>query len=300
MAISEQLLQRADLIGTQVITRDSGKKLGVINQLWVDIDQREVVVLGLRGTLFTGEQRYMYLSNVSQIGDVVLVDNDDMVQDIDVLSLSSLIENEVVTEAGELLGKVRGFKFDPNTGEISALVIGSFGLPWIPERFISTYELGISEIVSTGPDRLIVYEGSEQRLNQLTVGLMERLGIGAPPWEKDDEFFTPQTTATANQLGPGQRSPAYNPKLQRTPEAVEVEAENWAPEPVQRQQATSRPQPIAEEDNWGSQPAARQSNKPLELPQDNLEEDVWEDPYEAPQINLQQKQRVPEYQQELE
>jgi sporulation protein YlmC with PRC-barrel domain len=298
MTISEQLLQRADLIGTQVITRDSGKKLGVINQLWVDVDQREVVVLGLRGTLFTGEQRYMYLENVSQIGDVVLVENDDTIREIDVQGLSSLIENEVVTEAGEMLGKVRGFKFDPNNGEVSALVIGSFGLPWIPERFISTYELAISEIVSTGPDRLIVFEGSEQRLNQLTVGLMERLGIGAPPWEKDDEFYTPQTTSTANQLGPGQRSPAYNPKVQRAPAAVEEE-ENWEAEPVQRQQApTQRRQVVEEEDNWGAQPSSRQSNKPLDLPQDNLDEDVWDDKYEAPKINLTQKQKAPEYQQE--
>jgi sporulation protein YlmC with PRC-barrel domain len=53
MTISEQLIQRTDLIGTQVITRDTGKKLGVINQLWVDVDQREVTVVGIRGTLFS-------------------------------------------------------------------------------------------------------------------------------------------------------------------------------------------------------------------------------------------------------
>jgi sporulation protein YlmC with PRC-barrel domain len=34
MALSDQIQQRADLIGTQVITRNTGKKLGVVNQVW--------------------------------------------------------------------------------------------------------------------------------------------------------------------------------------------------------------------------------------------------------------------------
>ncbi|HEY9846123.1 MAG TPA: PRC-barrel domain-containing protein, partial [Candidatus Caenarcaniphilales bacterium] len=70
MTTSEQVQQRSDLIGTQVITRDTGKKLGVVNQLWVDVDQREVVVLGLRDNLISGTQRLMLLSNVIQVGDV--------------------------------------------------------------------------------------------------------------------------------------------------------------------------------------------------------------------------------------
>ncbi len=44
----EEIRQRSDLLGTQVITRDTGKKLGVVSQLWVDIDQQEVVALSLR------------------------------------------------------------------------------------------------------------------------------------------------------------------------------------------------------------------------------------------------------------
>jgi sporulation protein YlmC with PRC-barrel domain len=283
MTISEQLIQRTDLIGTQVITRDTGKKLGVINQLWVDVDQRDVTVVGLRSTLFTGDQRYMFLDTICQIGDVILVDNDDAVEDIDVANYSSLIENEVVTETGEMLGKVRGFKFDANTGKVTSLVIGSFGLPWIPERWISTYELSIEELVSTGPDRLIVFEGSETRLNQLTVGFMERLGVGAPPWQQDDEVYLPQTTPTANQLGAGVRTTYTPPATRRTP-AVE---ENWQEE--------------EEDDNWGgSAPTAKRPSSPPPPPaDDNLEEDVWaEEPYEAPKVNIPERRRAPEYQQE--
>jgi sporulation protein YlmC with PRC-barrel domain len=35
-------------MGTQVITTDTGRRLGVVGEVVVDIDRREVVALGLR------------------------------------------------------------------------------------------------------------------------------------------------------------------------------------------------------------------------------------------------------------
>lgn len=40
---SEQIWQRTELLGTQVITRDTGKRLGLVNELLVDVNRREVV-----------------------------------------------------------------------------------------------------------------------------------------------------------------------------------------------------------------------------------------------------------------
>ena len=136
----EEIRQRSDLLGTQVITRDTGKKLGVVSQLWVDIDQQEVVALSLRPNILYGTPQPMLLSSIRQIGDVILVDNDDVIEDIDVESYSSLINCEVVTETGELLGKVRGFKFDIDNGKVTSLILASIGLPLIPDQVVSTYE----------------------------------------------------------------------------------------------------------------------------------------------------------------
>lgn len=108
---SEQISQRSDLLGTQVITRDTGKRLGVVSQLWVDIDRREVVAFSLRENLITGLlsgiPRYMYLSSIRQIGDVILVDDDTVIEDVNVEAYSSLINSEVITETGDMLGRVR-------------------------------------------------------------------------------------------------------------------------------------------------------------------------------------------------
>lgn len=45
---SDRLWLRSELMGTQVITRDTGRRLGVVGEVIVDIDGREVVALGLR------------------------------------------------------------------------------------------------------------------------------------------------------------------------------------------------------------------------------------------------------------
>jgi sporulation protein YlmC with PRC-barrel domain len=300
MAISEQVQQRSDFIGTQVITRNTGKKLGVINQLWVDVDQREVAVVGLRSTLVTGDQRYMYLTNIRQIGDVILVDDETAIEALDPLDFSTLINNEVITEAGELLGKVRGFKFDTSTGEVTSLIIASLGIPLIPSQILSTYELPVEEIVSTGPDRLIVFEGAEERLNQLTVGLLERMGLGVPPWELgEEEDYIPRTASTSNQLGPGEPTTAYVPARQATPvqQAWDTEAWEAQPVPVERQDyAQPQKSMYAEEDNWsqsGSTPVPKSVESPYER-----EGDVWADDYEPQELKIPEPQKITEYERE--
>ncbi len=50
---SDRLWLRSELMGTQVITRDTGRRLGVVGEVVVDIDRREVVALGLRDNPLT-------------------------------------------------------------------------------------------------------------------------------------------------------------------------------------------------------------------------------------------------------
>ncbi len=298
MTISAQLLQRADLIGTQVITRDTGRKLGVINQVWVDIDQRQVVALGVRNTLFTGEQRFVPLDSIGQIGDVILVENDDaIVESLNTYNYSTLIDNEIVTETGEILGKVRGFKFDPETGEITDLILASIGLPWIPAQLISTYELPVEEIISTGPDRIIVFEGAETRLQQLTVGLLERVGLGGPPWETDEDEYYQPVTPSSNQLPSGARSPVYPPQRSRADYQEDWES---APRRRRRQAEVYDEYDAPYDEEYDYDPVRSRQVKPptkampADLPESEPEKDPWDEPQP---IRLEQRQveEEPEY-----
>ncbi len=321
---SEEIRQRSDLLGTLVVTRNTGKKLGVISQLWVDIDQQKVVALSLRPNLLYGTPQPMMLSSIRQIGDVILVEDEDVIEDIDTESYSSLINCEVITETGELLGKVRGFKFDVDSGAIASLIIASVGLPLIPDQVVSTYELPIEEIVSSGPDRLIVFEGSEERMVQLSVGVLERLGIGKAPWEKEEEGYI-APIRTDNQLGTGLKTPVNTPIRQREPVVQETwDDDNWGePEPRQAQRQERRAELYYDDqdgENW-SEATARdtyqreytaQPYAPGEYSEDyddqyddkydELEDDVWADQepqtYQAPRVNIPEKTKTPEYEEE--
>jgi sporulation protein YlmC with PRC-barrel domain len=320
MTFEQQYCQRSDLIGTQVITRSGGKRLGVVSQLWVDVDQREVMAIGIRESMLSGvlsnTQQTLLLASVRQIGDVILVEDETVLEDdFNSEVYSSLINSEVITETGELLGKVRGFKFNTNDGTVETITIASIGLPQIPDQLISTYELSMDEVVSSGPDRLIVFEGAEEKLNQLTVGLLERIGIGKPPWERDDEdvYITP--TSTTNQLPTGIRTPV-EPMRARVPIAQETwDDDNWnEPQPRQQMRAMREPEPIYrdEEDNWGG--ADRNADyEEVEYEEvqaeyaadEDVTADAWADddnpkPYRAPQVNIPERKRVVEYEEETD
>lgn len=325
---SEQIRQRSDILNTQVITRSNGKRLGVVKELLVDIDRREVVALGLRDNLLAiaGMPRFMLLSSIRQIGDVILVEDENVIEDIDVDSYSSLINSEVITETGELLGRVRGFKFDLENGKVYSLIIASLGLPQIPDQLVSTYELPIEEIVSSGPNRLIVFEGAQERVTQLSVGVLERLGIGKAPWERDeeDELLMPTTIRPDNQLGTGVRTTRSEPVQRTTPVVQEAwdedEWEETAPPAVVRQ---PEPEPVyyeyEEEDNWSEPPRrkyaeaydeveytdaeAYEPDYAEEYEYEDVEADAWADdespkPYKPPRVNIPEKTKTPEYEEE--
>ncbi|MFZ9147725.1 PRC-barrel domain-containing protein [Vulcanococcus sp.] len=207
---SDRLWLRSELMGTQVITRDTGRRLGVVGEVVVDIDRREVVALGLRDNPLTrflpGLPRWMPLESIRQVGDVILVDSaDSLSEGFDPERYSRVINCQVITEAGEQLGKVLGFSFDIETGELTTLVLGALGIPLLGEGVLSTWELTVEEIVSSGPDRIIVYEGAEEKLKQLGTGLLEKLGVGGPSWEQEErERYRLNMVPVENQLAAGQ------------------------------------------------------------------------------------------------
>jgi len=217
-------------MGTQVITRDTGRRLGVVGEVIVDIDRREVVAVGLRDNPLTrflpGLPRWMPLDRIRQVGDVILVDSaDSLSEGFNPERYSRVINCQVITESGEQLGRVLGFAFDIETGELSTLVMGALGVPLLGEGVLSTWEMPVEEIVSSGPDRIIVYEGAEDKLKQLNSGVLEKLGVGGPSWEEQErERYRVNLVPVENQLSSGQPIEQEQRKLQAS-EAQRFEAE---------------------------------------------------------------------------
>tara|TARA_Y100001970_G_scaffold154268_1_gene188897 strand:+ start:6702 stop:7754 length:1053 start_codon:yes stop_codon:yes gene_type:complete len=221
---SDRLWLRSELMGTQVITTDTGRRLGVVGEVVVDIDRRQVVALGLRDNPLTrflpGLPRWMPLESIKQVGDVILVDSlDSLSENFSPERYGKVINCQVITESGQLLGRVLGFSFDIETGELISLVTGAIGVPLLGEGVLSTWEIPVDEIVSSGTDRIIVYEGAEEKLNQLSSGLLEKLGVGGSSWEdREASRYSANLVPVENQLLSGSESVQENYLLQEAKE----------------------------------------------------------------------------------
>jgi sporulation protein YlmC with PRC-barrel domain len=158
----------------------------------------------------------MPLDRIRQVGDVILVDSaDSLVEAFNPERYSKVINCQVITEAGNVLGRVLGFSFDIETGELASLVIGALGVPLLGEGVLSTWELSVQELVSSGPDRIIVYEGADEKLKQLSSGLLEKLGIGGSSWEQEErDRFRSTMVPVENQLAAGQAATSEQRRIQ--------------------------------------------------------------------------------------
>jgi len=224
---SERLWLRSELMGTQVITTDTGRRLGVVGEVVVDIDRREVVALGLRDNPLTrflpGLPKWMPLESIKQVGDVILVDSlDSLSESFSPERYGKVINCQVITESGQLLGRVLGFSFDIETGDLISLVMGAVGVPLLGEGVLSTWEIPVEEIVSSGTDRIIVYEGAEEKLKQLSSGLLEKLGVGGSSWdEREANGYSANLVPVENQLLSGSESELQNNLVDEYEEVVE-------------------------------------------------------------------------------
>lgn len=263
---SDRLWLRSELMGTQVITRDTGRRLGVVGEVVVDIDRREVVALGLRDNPLTrflpGLPRWMPLESIRQVGDVILVDSaDSLSEGFNPERYSKVINCQVITESGEVLGRVLGFSFDIETGDLTTLVLGALGVPLLGEGVLSTWELAVEEVVSSGPDRIIVYEGAEDKLKQLGTGLLEKLGIGGPGWEQEErERYRLNMVPVENQLAAGLPAASEQRRIQPAtsnrvmePEAEldYVEVERRAQEPLRQRRYLDEEDERYDRDGYG-------------------------------------------------
>ena len=191
------MLTRGLILNKLVVTRTSGARLGVATQLWVDTDAWEVVALDVRQNAFVGAVDHVLLESLRQVGDVILVHDEGAVERRwSSYGYSTVVGKDVVTESGQFIGRVRDFEFDPEDGAIARLIVDAWGVPTVPEGVVSTYAVDVSEIIQCGQERVIVAEDAESRVEQLSVSVLQRLTLTAPPWEEEayddayaDEYY---------------------------------------------------------------------------------------------------------------
>nr|GMC95446.1 uncharacterized protein LOC109179203 isoform X1 [Ipomoea batatas] len=168
-----QMMRRSSMIAKQVITINSALSLGFVSQLWVDINSRVVLLVEVRPNLLSGEVEWCLLEDVKQVGDVLLVKDESVLENqFRLAGLETLVGYNVVTQGGrQNIGKVRDYTFNVNSGVVESLELDSLGIPMIPSSLVSTYGLFVEDVVTVLSDTIVVKEAAASRIQRLTKGL---------------------------------------------------------------------------------------------------------------------------------
>ncbi|MFS8854372.1 PRC-barrel domain-containing protein [Synechococcus sp. H55.5] len=280
--VRSEVRRRSQVLGTQVISQVNAARLGVVSEVWADLEAKQVLVLGVLEKAFAGSPRLLELRQVTALGqDAILVPNDEVFDDLDLEGLSRVVGSEVVTEEGIRLGKVKDFQFNSVSGLITGLILSNLGLTFLPGFILSTYLLPADEIVSVGGERLIVADGAETRLTQLAKGILETLGLGKPPWESGVSPAPALPSAVEGSAVEEDYEEEYEEEYEEgAEEDPYAEAE---PEPQSEATPPRRPEPppVSEQPEWEQEYAKEEAPpsppEPTPPPSTPTDIDPWED-----------------------
>ncbi|XP_059296446.1 uncharacterized protein LOC132049596 isoform X1 [Lycium ferocissimum] len=170
----KQMMKRSNMIAKQVISIQSALSLGFVSQLWVDINSWMVFSVEVRPNLLSGEVEQFLLENVKQVGDVVLVEDESVMEnEIKLVGLQTLVGYNVVTPRQRNIGKVRGYTFNISSGAVESLELDCLGISIIPSSLVSTYCLFVEDVVDVLSDTIVVHEAAASRLQRLTKGFWD-------------------------------------------------------------------------------------------------------------------------------
>ncbi|XP_043701074.1 uncharacterized protein LOC122651659 isoform X1 [Telopea speciosissima] len=180
-----QMIRRSSMLAKQVISVQSALSLGFISQLWVDTCSWLVIMVEVRPSLLSGETERFVLKDICQVGDVVLVKDESVLEnEFKMIGLDTLVGYNVITPNKRNIGKVRGYTFNVNSGAVESLELDSLGISIIPSSLVSTFALFVEDVLEVVSDTVVVHETAASRIQRLTKGLLDNRNVDA----SQDEF----------------------------------------------------------------------------------------------------------------
>ncbi|KAI4353563.1 hypothetical protein L6164_002502 [Bauhinia variegata] len=175
----KQVIGRSNLLAKQVISISSALSLGFVSQLWVDTTSWVVLFVEVRPNLLSGDSERFLLEDIRQVGDVVLVPDESVIEnELKMVGLETLVGYRVVTPSRRDIGKVRGYTFSIDSGVIEALELDSFGISIIPSSLVSTYSLLVEDVLEVLSDAVVVHEAAASRIQRLSKGFLGDQNVG--------------------------------------------------------------------------------------------------------------------------
>ncbi|XP_020202108.1 uncharacterized protein LOC109787918 isoform X1 [Cajanus cajan] len=201
----KQVVRRSNLLAKQVISIRSALSLGFVSQLWVDTTSWMVLFVEVRPNLLSGDSEKFLLEDISQVGDVVLVQDESVIDnEFKMIGLETLVGYKVVTPSRRNIGKVRGYTFSINSGAVEELELDSFGLSIIPSSLVSTYSLLVEDVLEVVSDAIVVHEAAALRIQRLSKGFLGNQNVRISV--DDDEDYDSEQSETYGHISKRRKS----------------------------------------------------------------------------------------------
>ncbi|KAL8517017.1 hypothetical protein ACS0TY_015305 [Phlomoides rotata] len=183
--IRRQMLRRSNIMAKQVISIQSALSLGFVSQLWVDTSSWGVIIVEVKPKLLSGDSDRFLLKEIRQVGDVILVQDENVIgDDLKLVGLETLVGYSVVTPRRRSIGKV------------------------------STYALFVDDVLEVFADTIVVRDAAVSRIQRLTKGFWGSQNAGKLN-EFDERSDVDERKDYADYSGKQRRSRKPRPKKRK-------------------------------------------------------------------------------------
>jgi uncharacterized protein YrrD len=174
MTARPTVVRHSELLNQLVLDRNTMTELGHVEVLWMYPQAHRVLGFVCRSGFLGAKKTAFKLAQVEAIGSKsILVHSAPEETDAGkVRQLESMIHSEVWSDAGDKLGKITDFRFNPQTGAIAQYLFVSSGWSGLIGEL---YQLTPAQIQSFGSQRVLVTAAIAQSLEQYRGGIPQQL-----------------------------------------------------------------------------------------------------------------------------
>lgn len=159
------------IIGLPVLETETGKEIGEIGDILVNVDGASLHGLIIGGESWFTDESFLAFGDLVSIGrDAVMISNQHAIQQIDTLTIENynyylrdLVNKEIFTDTGLRLGLLTDIIFNNLTGEIKGYQISD---SIIIDLLYGPRLMPLPEVQLVGQDKVIVPEAMVKLLHE--------------------------------------------------------------------------------------------------------------------------------------
>ena len=174
MATQLEFVKQSDLLNQLVFDRNTMEELGRVDVVWMHPPVHRVLGFISKSGFLGTKKTAFNLAQIKTLGaNSILVNGKPVSTDSEkVRQLESLLDCEVWSDAGNKIGRITDYLFNPKTGAITQYLFVSSGWGGIVGDI---YLLPPSKILSFGSKRVLVSEAAAPRLAVYREGIKQKL-----------------------------------------------------------------------------------------------------------------------------